>query len=131
MQALHDYAYIHAFVAHAADGAIQPQELDRIRLNVARVARSLGHQRGETESLVTDTVRGYLAQLHDDGAAFVLDRFREAVRRLYDTFRHQEDVLDQIMQDLLAVIHADGVIADMEVYLLDQVADAWSHTAAP
>jgi uncharacterized membrane protein YebE (DUF533 family) len=123
MDGLRSYAFISVFVAHAADGRLESDELAVIRRNVRRAAAALGHTLDGADAIVDEAVGRYWEGLAETGAAAMLRRFENEARALQR--RIPPGALRTIQADLTAVANADGHSDDMERWLIEHVAAEW------
>lgn len=130
MEPLRAYAFVHVFVAHAADGDLADAELDVIRRNVHRLGKGLGYGVQQIEQVLHQSLETYW-RLLELGESEAVSRFRHEARVLSQVFQRDPELVRSVRDDLMAVAGADGEILAMETFLIDGVAKRWQDRAQP
>lgn len=118
MDGLAGYAYVSVFLAHAADGRLDENELVTIRRNVHRAGRSLGYGAQDIEVTLLTVIDAYWNTLADGGPSAAVQHYHHALESVARAFSNAPDVIDRIQRDLREVAEADGEFTDMEQMLI-------------
>ena len=121
---LADHVYCHIFLAHAADGKLDDEEIMAVRDCTQTIAGQVGHSAADVDALVGAGVDRYWETLAEEGPGGATQAYEAAAGRLLTAMGTGQGA--SVLVDTLArVAAADGHTDDMETLLIQGMVRRW------
>lgn len=118
-----DHVFCHLFLAHAADGRLDDDEIMAVRAAVRPAAQRLGYKEHDIDEIVIEGMDTYWDMLGDQGPGAVITTYRESLARLMAAMDDRGP--GELLETLARVAAADGHTDDMEALLIEAVVRRW------
>lgn len=118
---LADHVFCHLFLAHAADGRLDDEEIMAVRSSVRPAAQRLGYGETDIDEIVIAGIDRYWDTLSEHGPGAVTRMYRDGLARLMAAHNGPGPLLDTLAR----VAAADGHTDDMEALLIEGVVRRW------